>query len=209
MTDEQRGNMVTEWSEAALPPAPALFLVSSRHHPVTFTPRERLCAASQHHMHPFTKPATGSTSPPVCHSYVKHTHQRVRIRPAAQKTKVQRYTNNTSEAVGGITAHFITAGKKKKSSRKVWLLHNAKPALLEMLFKNRVEHTNEKKARSSDDKLPVYYKVSHSNKHHGKYHRPGTVICYIINKVSISTALLFNPMIQLFTYSMLIDIRDV
>lgn len=80
--------------------------------------------------------------PPVFHPYVRLKDQRVSIQLAAQKPEVQRNTNNTRKGVGSITAHFITV-KKKQSSRIGWLLHNAMPALLEMLSQNRGQHTNE------------------------------------------------------------------
>lgn len=61
-------------------------------------------------------------------------------------------------------AHFYRSeGGEKKSSRIVWLLHNAMPTLLEMLSQNG----NEKKARSTAYILP---KGFYTNMNSGKYH---------------------------------------
>lgn len=103
---------------------------------------------------------------------------------------------NTREAVRSITKHFITL-KRKKSSRIVWLLHNAAPALLEMLSQGRMQHTNEKTERRTADELPGYYKDSHRHMLYRKYHRPGSVWYYIIN----NDALLCKATIKSFTVS--------
>lgn len=58
---------------------------------------------------------------------------------------------------------YRSEGGEKKSSRIVWLLHNAMPALLEMLSQNG----NEKKARSTAYILP---KGFYTNMNSGKYH---------------------------------------
>lgn len=156
-------------SEAALPPAPPdLIITSSCYFALSMQLLDTTCECS------FIYPATGF------HYRQRFIHtsntkdQHVCIRLAAQKPEVQRYTNNTREGIGGITAHFIREGGRKKSLRIMWLLHNA--VQLEMLSQNRAKHTNEMKARNTADKLPGYYKVFHSNMHHGKYNRPGCVI---------------------------------
>lgn len=120
-------------------------------------------------------PATGSHD--CQHSlrqYVEHKDVCV-IDRQRRNLKCSRAQITTARPTKASQHIFITMEKKKKSSRIVWLLHNT--ALLEMLSQNRVQHTNEKKARSTAD--------SQRHVHYGKYHRSGTVWYYIINNVTI------------------------
>lgn len=89
------------------------------------------------------------------------------------------YTNDARQAVKGITAHFITWRRKKTRPRGRSGFYMQRWYCWKCYLKNRVSHTNEMTRCWQAPRL------RQSRPHYGKYHRPGTVLYYIKNNVTI------------------------
>lgn len=149
----------------------------------------------------------GFSTPPTVLTYVSHKDQHVCIRLAERKPEVQWYTDDTREAVGGITAHFITQKKgEKKSSRIMWLLHSTVAALLEMLAENRWRYTNERKEELLTSSLRTT-KSPRATCIMGNI-TFSRVWYHIINNATNAAVLLFNATMKWFTLSVPLSVYD-